>query len=100
MSGSISEQTKYVSPEAIQRLVKDIINLNRNPLTEQGIYYEHDSQDMLIGRAMIIGPKDTPYAHGFYFFEFEFFIASKNCFARNFRAYPHILGYISIFRIF
>ena len=72
MAGSISEQTKYVSPDAIQRLVKDVINLNRNPLTEQGIYYEHDSQNMLVGRAMIIGPEDTPYAHGFYFFRFSF----------------------------
>ena len=72
MSNSISERTKFVTNETIRRLVADITSLKRNPLTKQGIYYEHDSQDMLVGRAMIIGPENTPYAHGFYFFEFAF----------------------------
>lgn len=42
------------------------------PLTSNGIYYQHDESDMLKGYAMIVGPKDTPYYGGFYFFEFNF----------------------------
>ena len=72
MAGTNSELTKFVSNGTIRRLVKDITSLHKFPLTDQGIFYEHDTNNMLIGRAMIIGPEDTPYAHGFYFFEFEF----------------------------
>ena len=31
-----------------------------------------DEEDMLKGYALIIGPEDTPYFSGFYFFEFQF----------------------------
>ena len=39
---------------------------------ENNIYYKHDEADVLKGYAMIIGPGETIYAHGFYFFEFKF----------------------------
>lgn len=62
---------KGLTEQAQRRLVKDIASLYRDPLTEQGIYYQHDSDNMNIGYAMIIGPKDTPYSHGFFLFRFE-----------------------------
>lgn len=58
----------FISKETINRLLKDVKNIIKNPLTEQGIYYIHDDSDMLKGYAMIIGPEDTPYYGGYYFF--------------------------------
>jgi ubiquitin-protein ligase len=62
----------FITKDAMRRIITDIKDLRKNPLTEHGIYYEHDETDMLKGRALIIGPADTPYADGFYFFKFEF----------------------------
>ena len=39
---------------------------------DQGIYYKHDEEDILKGYALVIGPSDTPYENGYYFFEFKF----------------------------
>lgn len=64
--------TTFIAKETIQRLLKDVKQIIKNPLTEQGIYYIHDDTDMLKGYAMIIGPSDTPYFGGFYFFEFTY----------------------------
>jgi ubiquitin-conjugating enzyme E2 Z len=60
----------FVSKDTINRLLKDVKHIIKNPLTDQGIYYIHDDSDMLKGYAMIVGPSDTPYFGGFYFFEF------------------------------
>ena len=62
----------FVKKEALRRIIHDIKELQKNPLTAHGIYYEHDDTDMLKGRALIIGPADTPYADGFYLFTFQF----------------------------
>lgn len=56
----------------IKRLVKDIANIHKDPLTNEGVYYIHDDSNMLKGYAMIIGPSETPYHHGFFFFTFDF----------------------------
>jgi ubiquitin-conjugating enzyme E2 Z len=61
-----------ISKETISRLLKDIKHIIKNPLTENGIYYLHDDTDMLKGYALIIGPSDTPYFGGNYFFEFVY----------------------------
>ena len=61
-----------VSKETIHRLLRDVKQIIQNPLTENGIYYIHDDEDMLKGYALIIGPEDTPYFGGNYFFEFEY----------------------------
>jgi ubiquitin-protein ligase len=58
-----------ISKETISRLLKDVKHIIKNPLTEQGIYYLHDDVDMLKGYALIIGPSETPYFGGNYFFE-------------------------------
>ena len=62
----------FISKDTISRLLKDVKQIIKNPLTEQGIYYVHDDVDMLKGYAMIIGPSETPYFGGFYFFEFTY----------------------------
>ena len=64
--------TLFISKETINRLLKDVKNIIKNPLTDNGIYYVHDDTDMLKGYAMIVGPVDTPYFGGFYFFEFTY----------------------------
>jgi len=62
----------FISKETISRLLKDVKHILKNPLTENGIYYIHDDVDMLKGYALIIGPSDTPYFGGFYFFELSY----------------------------
>lgn len=62
----------FITKETMQRLLKDVRQIIKNPLTDQGIYYIHDDADMMKGYAMIVGPSDTPYFGGFYFFEFTY----------------------------
>jgi ubiquitin-conjugating enzyme E2 Z len=61
-----------ISRDVANRLIKDIRQIIRNPLTEHGIHYHHDQSNMLKGYAMIIGPHNTPYENGYYLFEFNF----------------------------
>jgi ubiquitin-conjugating enzyme E2 Z len=63
---------EIIKKENIKRLLKDVKEILKNPLTEQGIYYIHDDTDMLKGYALIIGPLDTPYFGGNYFFEINY----------------------------
>ena len=50
------------------RKKKDLENLENSDMSNDGIYYKinHDENKLI---AMIIGPKDTPYEGGFYFFD-------------------------------
>jgi len=61
-----------LTKETLRRLISDIKEIKKNPLTSHGIYYEHDDTEILKGKALIIGPKDTPYENGFYLFKFSF----------------------------
>jgi ubiquitin-protein ligase len=61
-----------LTKETVMRLVKDVKELIKAPLTSHGIHYQHNETDMLKGTAMIVGPKDTPYEYGFYLFNFAF----------------------------
>lgn len=61
--------TTYIPKTTIQRLVSDIKTIQQNPLVENGIHYKHDEEDLLKGYALIVGPSDTPYFSGFYFFQ-------------------------------
>ena len=54
------------------RLKKDIADIMRHPLDDNGIYYVHDESNFLKGYALMCGPPDTPYEYGFYFFEILF----------------------------
>jgi ubiquitin-conjugating enzyme E2 Z len=64
--------TTFVSKETVTRLLKDVKQILKFPLTENGIYYVHDDTDMMKGYALIIGPSDTPYFGGNYFFELNY----------------------------
>jgi ubiquitin-protein ligase len=64
--------TTFISKETISRLLNDVKQIIKNPLNDNGIYYVHDDSDMLKGYALIIGPSDTPYFAGNYFFEFTY----------------------------
>ena len=68
----MSSSNKMISKDTITRLLKDVKQIIKNPLTENGIHYIHDDQDMLKGYALIIGPEDTPYFGGYYFFQFDY----------------------------
>ena len=68
----MSSETQAISKESIQRLLRDVRQIMKNPLTDNGIYYVHDDEDILKGYAMIVGPSDTPYFGGFYFFKFKY----------------------------
>lgn len=57
---------------SIKRIVKDVTQLIKEPLTNQGIYYKQDEENIYLGHALIIGPKDTLYQYGFYMFKFVF----------------------------
>ena len=55
-----------------KRLLKDVIHINKHPLHDQGIFYIHDSNNIKKGYALIIGPENTIYSHGMYFFKFTY----------------------------
>ena len=63
---------KVISKDSFKRIIKDVKDMIVDPLTEHNIYYKHDNENILKGHAMIIGPKDSCYYNGFFFFEFNF----------------------------
>ena len=64
--------TNFVTAAAQKRLLKDVKDVLKNPLTDHGIYYIHDEQNIMKGYACIMGPSDTIYKHGAYLFTFEY----------------------------
>lgn len=60
--------------DAIIRIAKDVKSVYNNieSLKNNNIYYKHSEDNVTKGYAMIVGPEDTPYAFGYYFFEFNF----------------------------
>jgi ubiquitin-protein ligase len=67
-----NENTILYSKDTLKRIVSDIKQIKKNPLDSQGIYYEHDDENILVGYALIIGPEDTPYEYGHYFFKLDY----------------------------
>ena len=55
-----------------KRLLRDVVKIIKKPLTDHGIYYVHDSDNMLKGYALIFGPNDSLYRYGIYMFTFDF----------------------------
>jgi len=62
----------FISKETFRRLVKDVKDIVKNPLHSHGIYYIHNEDEILKGKALIIGPSETPYENGYYLFDFSF----------------------------
>lgn len=69
---SDSNSSKMMTAGSMKRLLKDVKQIIKNPLTDNGIYYIHNETDYTKGYAMIVGPADTPYFGGYYFFQFEY----------------------------
>lgn len=56
----------------MKRVVRDVRQIQQSPLESHHIYYVHNEENMMEGHAMIVGPSDTPYFGGFYFFKLTF----------------------------
>ena len=63
---------QVVTKETLKRIISDITDLVKNPLHDNGIYYEHDEANMLKGYVLIIPKNKCPYQYGNYFFTVEF----------------------------
>lgn len=61
-----------ITPLAFKRLMKDVKDILKEPLEDNGIYYKHDESNILKGYILIIGPSDTPYEYGNYLFDVEY----------------------------
>jgi ubiquitin-protein ligase len=70
MSTNISPTT--LTSQTVKRLIKDVKDINNNPLHSNGIYYKHSDDDILKASALIIGPTSTPYEYGFYLFKIQY----------------------------
>ena len=54
----------------VKRIMMDIKEIQSDP--DPSFFYIPDEANALKGHALIIGREGTPYAHGFYLFEFDF----------------------------
>jgi len=68
----MEKSPQIITTETIKRLLNDVRQIIKHPLTDNGIYYSHDETNITKGYAMIIGPSDTPYFGGYYFFNFDY----------------------------
>eukprot|EP00746_Dinoflagellata_sp_MGD_P015275 gnl/MRDRNA2_/MRDRNA2_133851_c0_seq1.p1 gnl/MRDRNA2_/MRDRNA2_133851_c0~~gnl/MRDRNA2_/MRDRNA2_133851_c0_seq1.p1 ORF type:complete len:408 (-),score=61.53 gnl/MRDRNA2_/MRDRNA2_133851_c0_seq1:344-1450(-) len=61
-------------PLAQKRIMAEmrLMEKERKGLEESGIFINWDDNDFSKAVAMITGPEDTPYAHGFFFFDIQF----------------------------
>ena len=51
----MDKSTKIITNETIRRLLKDVKQIMKHPLTDNGIYYKHSENELLKGYAMIVG---------------------------------------------
>ena len=85
---SKEENTVVIPKETVLRLLKDIRNvMTSTTLESDGIYYKHSETDILTGYACIVGPADSIYFGGYYFFEFKF--------PTNYPHSPPIVSYLT-----
>jgi ubiquitin-protein ligase len=61
-----------LSATAKKRIQADIKNVKKDDIKSQGIFYSMNETDMTKGIAMVVGPTNTPYEGGFYFFDIQF----------------------------
>jgi ubiquitin-protein ligase len=60
------------SARALKRLTKDIQMVYQEQLEKDGIYINVNEENIFNIKVMVVGPKDTPYQHGYYFFTLQF----------------------------
>jgi len=63
-----------MSNKRTKRILKEFQELeeSRGILEDSRIYFEIQEDNINFIKAMLIGPKDTPYENGYYFFTFEY----------------------------
>ena len=69
---SLKSENNEMSIQSKKRLLKDVKDIYKTPLHDQGIYYIHDETNMKKGYAVVFGPSDTLYQYGAYFFELKY----------------------------
>jgi len=69
---NLKNEPVVITKDTMNRLIKDLKEIIQHPLSDNGIFYSHDEENMLKGYAMIIGPSETPYFGGYYFFELNY----------------------------
>ena len=57
---------------AQKRIIKDIRDIEKNPLTQHGIFTVYDENNIFNIKVLMIGPENTPYEKGFFFFDLKF----------------------------
>ena len=57
---------------SIKRITRDVMNLKKDPMDDNGIFIYWDEEDLYKVKALIIGPENTPYAYGNYLFDINF----------------------------
>ena len=57
---------------SLKRLMHDYKNMSAELLADKGIYTKVNDENIYEAYALILGPSDTPYDSGFYFFKFNF----------------------------
>ena len=80
---------KNYLPNVMKRIANDLKLLSKDPLDTEEIYYLYDDDDITVGYVLIIGPEDTPYVGGYYFF--------KIVFPENYPIYPPVVKYLSTY---
>ena len=77
-----------MSKDAMKRIMnKDMKEIHKMNLSELGIHIQFDEEDIMKGSAIIIGPKDTPYENGIFYFVIEF--------PKDYPFSPPKVGYLS-----
>jgi len=84
-----NNMSKEYLPNVMKRIANDLKLLSKDPLDSEEIYYLYDDNDITQGYALIIGPEDTPYEGGFYFFKIKF--------PENYPIYPPQVDFLSTY---
>lgn len=61
-----------MSSKSVRRIAKDIKIYHSSDLNSHGIYIHFNEKNMYNAKALIIGPKESPYQNGFYFFDINY----------------------------
>ncbi len=61
-----------MSDLAVKRILSDIKIIRKNELDKHNIFVSTNDENIYNIKAMIIGPDDTPYEGGFFFFDINF----------------------------
>lgn len=61
-----------MSNDTVTRILSDLNSLIKKPLENEGVYIYVNEENIYNVKCLIIGPDDTPYQGGFYFFDINF----------------------------